>query len=280
MTDGGWCGRNIFCFCSLSTPSVSTRSELPLIMTSTSTSTIAESTMPAVAVLCKSCRAVHPIESFLSPASDAGCYRIRQQCRSCLTKSAEHYHAHREDLRATRQIRDRQSERVRCACGVSILASYREKHNQTHRHQTFMALLGNGDIYNILARSSTLTAAPTTAQAPARITIDAAEAAATSEEQWFAMLDKTRLSPRDPDVTADPEMLGALPTNKRADAGCDDPIAINSDEQDTSGRQAALTASTERYHRASLPRPASRECAVIEGVDGIRLLREPTESEV
>ena len=55
-------------------------------------------------------------------------------------------------------MRERQSERVRCACGVSILASYREKHNQTHRHQIVMALLGNGDHYNILARSSSDTA--------------------------------------------------------------------------------------------------------------------------
>jgi hypothetical protein len=109
-------------------------------MTSDSTSTIPKSNGLPIRVLCKGCRSIQPIESFLVPV-EAGCYRVRQQCWPCILKSNKHYRAHREDLRSARQLLEREVERVTCACGVSINVCYREKHEKTKRHQTVTALL-------------------------------------------------------------------------------------------------------------------------------------------
>ena len=215
-------GNEILSVCLLTTRPVSTRAVTVRIMTTNSTSTTIDSAAPAVSVLCKGCRSVQPIDSFLCPVPCAGCYRIRQQCRTCLTKSTKHYHAHREDLRAARQMRERQSKRVTCVCGASILVSYREKHEQTKRHQSIIALLGhnnNNNNNNTALNQPTVavTATPPT-PSPARIIVDAADAAAAlSDEEWYAIFDKNRLFPRDPDVTAALGMLGALPTNKHAE---------------------------------------------------------------
>ena len=98
-------------------------------------------TADAIPVLCKGCRLVLPIHSFLCSVDGVKCYRLRLQCRSCINKSTKHYRAHREDLKAARQLRERQAERVTCVCGVSIYAHHREKHYLTKRHQTVTALL-------------------------------------------------------------------------------------------------------------------------------------------
>jgi hypothetical protein len=162
-------------------------------MSSSSTSTSVES------VLCKGCRTVRPIDSFLCPVPDAGCYRVRQQCQSCITKSAKHYQAHREDLRATRQMRERQSERVTCACGSTILASYRERHYQTKRHRTIAALLLNS--------SRAVTAASTT-QSPATDTAQPVESAPTpSPHRVFTMGDVADTSNLTPEVVEYREFL-------------------------------------------------------------------------
>ena len=94
-----------------------------------------------IPVLCKGCRLVLPIHSFLCSVDGTKCYRLRLQCRACINKSTKHYRAHREDLKAARQLREQQSERVTCVCGVSIYAHHREKHYLTKRHQTVTALL-------------------------------------------------------------------------------------------------------------------------------------------
>ena len=124
-------------------------------MTSESTLTKAESTIfqiesiltkiaptiDAIPMLCKGCRLVLPIQSFLFSVDGTKCYRLRLQCRACINKSTKHYRAHREDLKGARRLREQQAERVTCVCGVSIYAHHREKHYLTKRHQTVTALL-------------------------------------------------------------------------------------------------------------------------------------------
>ena len=121
-----------------------------------SSCTTIKSSMPTVSVLCKGCRTMQPVELFLCPVFDTGCYRIRQQCWSCINKSAKQYRKHREDLRSTRHLLETQSERVTCACGISIRASYREQHDQTKRHQAVVALLRNNSTASTTAAKTSL----------------------------------------------------------------------------------------------------------------------------
>ena len=190
-------------------------------------------------MLCKGCRSVRPIESFLSPVPDTGCYRVRQQCRACTTKSAKHYQAHREDLRATRQMRERQSERVTCACGATVLASYRERHYQTKRHRTIAALLCNRNkaVKALLKEQSPGTGA-----------------AAPTEDELSAVLDRERLR-------LIPRTLGMV--------GVADDASLQSCTY-TDIQERALPAFPERYRRPSL----LRQCEVIEEVDETMLAGE------
>lgn len=110
-------------------------------MTSESTLTHAEPTEHITNVLCKGCRLLLPVRSFLYSVDDMKCYLVRKQCMSCTSKSTQHYREHQEDIEATRQLRKRQAERVTCVCGVSIYAAHRGKHYQTKRHLTVAALL-------------------------------------------------------------------------------------------------------------------------------------------
>ena len=113
----------------------------PTLIQIESTRTKVEPTTDAIPVLCKGCRLVLPIHSFICSVDGTKCYRLRLQCRSCINKSTKHYRAHREDLKAARRLREQRAERVTCVCGVSIYAHHREKHYLTKRHQTVTALL-------------------------------------------------------------------------------------------------------------------------------------------
>ena len=96
----------------------------------------------AISVWCGGCRAVHPLSAFLHKLDQAS-YRVNVQCQSCLQKSSRHYRKHCDDIKAARQVREQQSERVMCVCGVSIHTQYRDKHCQSKRHRTAVALLHN-----------------------------------------------------------------------------------------------------------------------------------------
>jgi hypothetical protein len=134
-----------------------------------------------------------------------------------------------------------------------------------------MALLGHSN-NKIVASPSTVTA-PMTAQAPARITINAAEVAAMSEEEWVRLVYQSQVVPPDPDITASLETRGTLPTNKHVDAGSRSALVTDVKEKDASARQAAVTPFTERCRRASLPRPVNSDaCASIEAVNDATLL--------
>ena len=94
----------------------------------------------AIPVWCGGCRAVRPLSAFLHRLDQAS-YRLNVQCRACLGKSSRHYRKHCDDIKAARQVREQQSERVMCVCGVSIHTQYRDKHCQSKRHRTVVALL-------------------------------------------------------------------------------------------------------------------------------------------
>ena len=110
------------------------------ITTTTSTSPPVDATAAAIPVWCGGCRAVHPLSAFLHRLDQAS-YRLNVQCRACLGKSSRHYRKHCDDIKAARQVREQQSERVMCVCGVSIHTQYRDKHCQSKRHRTVVALL-------------------------------------------------------------------------------------------------------------------------------------------
>ena len=126
-------------------------------------------------------------------------------------------------------MRERQSERVTCVCGATVLASYRERHCQTKRHQTIAALLRNRN----KAVSALLEE-----QSRAKHESDAA---AETEDELFAAFDRTRLLPRP---------LGMVR------------VADDASSQGTT-RETAGAASSERWRRPSL----RRECEVIEEID-------------
>ena len=96
----------------------------------------------ALPIWCKGCRSIQPFSSFLYKL-DLMCYRLHLQCRPCLHKSMEHYRKHREDIKAARMAREQEDERLTCVCGVTIKARHREKHCQTKRHRSVVALLRN-----------------------------------------------------------------------------------------------------------------------------------------
>jgi hypothetical protein len=96
----------------------------------------------ALPIWCKGCRSIQLFSSFLYKL-DLMCYRVHLQCRQCLHKSMESYRKHREDIKAARQAREQEDERLTCVCGVTIKARHREKHCQTKRHQSVVALLRN-----------------------------------------------------------------------------------------------------------------------------------------
>jgi hypothetical protein len=91
-------------------------------------------------VLCKGCNATLPLPLFLHPI-DASSYRVRVQCKRCVAKSAKHWRAHREDIKAARATRERDSERITCVCGTSINVRHRTKHCQSKRHLSVVAVL-------------------------------------------------------------------------------------------------------------------------------------------
>jgi predicted secreted protein len=120
----------------LSTRTVVTYTVPSPVMTTHSTSTA----ITALPIWCKGCRSIQPFSSFLFKL-DLLCYRVHVQCRQCLHKSTKHYRKHREDIKAARQAREQEDERITCVCGVTINARYRDKHCQTKRHQSVVALL-------------------------------------------------------------------------------------------------------------------------------------------
>ena len=91
-------------------------------------------------IWCKGCRTIQRFSSFLTYV-DPACYRVHVQCRQCLQKSTESYRRHRDDIKAARQAREQVCERVACVCGVTINVRYRDRHCQSKRHQTVVALL-------------------------------------------------------------------------------------------------------------------------------------------
>ena len=107
----------------------------------------------ALPIWCKGCRSIQPFSSFLYKL-DLMCYRVHLQCRQCLHKSTENYRKHREDIKAARQAREQEDERLTCVCGVTIKARHREKHCQTKRHQSVVALLRNAGVNPPAAHSA------------------------------------------------------------------------------------------------------------------------------
>jgi hypothetical protein len=83
-------------------------------------------------VWCRGCRSVQPVAAILRKVDS--CYRVRQQCGKCITKSTKHYHAHRAGIRAAREMRQQDCERVACVCGLTINVKHREKQYHTKRH--------------------------------------------------------------------------------------------------------------------------------------------------
>ena len=135
--DGEWCERKVFRTAPCQHDEQSITSETPRIMTSSSTSTTVDSTRPEVSVLCKGCRSMRPIESFLCPVPDAGMLPNPPAVYSCALPSRPS---------TTRRIERICEPHDRCASGkVSAsrarvvqpsCASYRERHCQTKRHQS------------------------------------------------------------------------------------------------------------------------------------------------
>ena len=92
---------------------------------------------------------------------DDTCYRMSLQCHRCLHKSSEHYRIHRADIKAARAMRERVIERLMCVCGTSVYTRHREKHLQSNRHQTVVAILRHRNALLASPSSSSLTAAGT-----------------------------------------------------------------------------------------------------------------------
>jgi hypothetical protein len=129
-------------------------------------------------------------------------------------------------------MRERQSERVTCVCGSTVLASYRERHYQTKRHRTIAALLCNRNkaVKALLKEQSPYIGA-----------------AAEKGDELFAAFDKTRLR-------LNPRALGMV--------GVADDASSQSCTY-TEIKDRALPAFSERCRRYSL----LRQCEVIEEVD-------------
>ena len=102
--------------------------------------------------LCKGCKATLPLANFLHPI-DASSYRVRLQCKRCVAKSAKHWRAHRDDIKAARATRERDTERITCVCGTSINVRHRAKHCQSKRHLSVVAVLRQ---HNVLSPHASL----------------------------------------------------------------------------------------------------------------------------
>ena len=140
-------------------------------------------TIDSYRVLCKGCKATQPLEMFLHKI-DATCYRVNLQCRRCLNKSNKHWRAHREDIKAARAARERDTERITCVCGISISARYRVQHCQSKRHLSVVAVLRQ---HNALSpNSNTSTVPASTPQRKEQTLQEEVEAFLAATEQQLA----------------------------------------------------------------------------------------------
>jgi hypothetical protein len=118
-------------------------------------------------VWCAGCRTIQPIALFLDTV-DPACYSVRRQCRRCVNKSQKHWRERREHIKAARIARERECERLTCVCGIQINARYRDKHCQSKRHQSIVALIRQ---HNALTPHHASSASPPAAPPPAAVPI-------------------------------------------------------------------------------------------------------------
>jgi hypothetical protein len=146
-------------------------------------------TIDSFRVLCKGCKASQPLEMFLHKI-DPTCYRVNLQCRRCLNKSNKHWRAHREDIKAARAARERDTERITCVCGISINARYRVQHCQSKRHLSVVAVLRQ---HNALSpNTSASIVAPSTPQRKGQTLQEEVEAFLAAYEQQQAASEALR----------------------------------------------------------------------------------------